>query len=110
MRQTTAQVEEGHTQNDGALVDELALAQFLVNGDLADRPCRTHFRTKCALQLAMGDVEIHDRCPQSFEATFGPGCRLQHIGRARVDALVALDALLEELGLLDRPRRPDQIR
>src|SRR5262249_7829030 len=58
-------------------------------------------------ELAEPDREVHHRRPQPFEAALGQGRRLEHVGRADADALIALDAALEELALLHRAWRAD---
>ena len=53
-----------------------------------------------ALELAEAHAEVHHRRPDALEAGFEHR-RLQHVGRAHADALIALDAAFQELQLLD---------
>src|SRR6185295_7658756 len=101
-------IEERGAQADRAGRNPLGEAQLALERDLLDRPGRADLAAQRAVELAEADREIHDRCPQTLEAALGEGRGLQHVGRADVDALVALDAALEELDLGDCTRRADR--
>ena len=83
--------------------------QLLGDRDLADGSGRAHLAAQSAVQLAPAHLRDHDRRPEPLEPGLEQG-RLQHVGRADADALVALDATSQELILGDRAGGPDHAR
>ena len=105
--EAAAGVDEGGAQAHRPLFTVAPLPQLLGDADTADGAGGADFGAEVALELAVGDAEIHHRRPQRFYPTLPQHGRLQHVGGADVDALIALDAALEKLVLLYRAWRPD---
>src|SRR5690606_2592124 len=109
-RQAAAAIAEGGAAARRPGRGVRRLAELLAQVDLLDRTRRADLAAQGAVELAEAGPEIHDRRPQPLQATLGERRGLEHVGRADVDALVALDAALEELRLGDGARRADRLR
>ena len=75
--------------------------QLLDDRDLADRPRRANLAAEGAVELAPSHLRDHDRGPEPFESCLKQS-RLQHIGWANANTLVALDTAPEKFILGNR--------
>ena len=87
----------------------LVCPELPLDRSLLDGSGRADFAAQGAVELTETDREVHDRRPEPFEPALRQGRGLEHVGRTDVDALVALDAALEELALLHRAGRTDHL-
>ena len=90
----------------GALRGELAEAGFFLDGDALDGAGGAGLAAEGAVQFAVADLVIEDGGPEALEAG-GEDGGLEDVGGADADALVALDAALEEFLFLDGAGRAD---
>src|SRR5262249_53221878 len=102
-REAPPAIEERGPDRDGSLRGVLPHPQLPGEAGLPDRPGGAQLAAEAAVELAEADGEVHHRRPQSLEPALGEGGGLEHVGRTHPDALVALDAALEALALLDGP-------
>src|SRR5258706_4132496 len=109
-RQAAPLVEERGAEADRALVAVGAEAELPLERRLLDRAGRADLGAERAVELAEADREVHHGRPEALEARLRQRRRLEDVRRADVDALVALDAPLEELRFRDGAGRPDRLR
>src|SRR5690606_28089225 len=95
--QAAAALEERGAEADGPVLREGAYAELLLEAGLLDGSGGAHLAAERAVELAEADGEIHHGRPQPLEPGLGEGGGLEDVGGADVDALIALDAPLEEL-------------
>src|SRR5258706_667894 len=108
-RQAAPLVEERGAEADRALVAVGAEAELPLERRLLDRAGRADLGAERAVELAEADREVHHGRPEALEARLRQRRRLEDVRRADVDALVALDAPLEELRLGDGAGRADRL-
>src|ERR1035437_4618919 len=105
-RQAAAVIEKRGAKLDRAFLNEQSGAGFFLDGHALDRAGRADLAAERAVHLAETDLHIEDRRPDACDAGFQQR-RLQHVRRAGADALVALDAAVEEINFLHGAGRAD---
>jgi hypothetical protein len=98
-------IVEGGADADGSLTEP----HLLLLGDLLDGARGAHLAAEDAGVLAIADAGDQDRRPDTLHARLEER-RVERVVGAHLHALGAADATLEELALLDAPRRTDHAR